>query len=167
MADKNGIRIEFVKIGEKLKEVVTFLDQAGKPLYKHISPLMLEFRLRDIVQVIVGASILAIPVGFTEETWTLGANLPLLNIFGFFLLSLLFISCFVFYTYYRAHIKSYYVEFFKRVFFTYFFSFLVVAVVLMLIQKAPWSTDFMLALKRVVLVAFPASMSAAVADMVK
>jgi uncharacterized membrane protein len=167
VAKKNTTHVEFVKIGEKLKEVVTFLDNAGKPLYKHISPLMLEFKFRDIVQVIVGASILAIPVGFTEETWVLGANLPLWNIFGFFLLSLFFISCFVYYNYYMNHIKTYYFDFFKRVFATYFLSFLVVSIVLILIQKAPWSIDPLLALKRVVLVTFPASMSAAVADMVK
>ena len=51
-----------------------------------------EFHLKDLLQVIIGASILAIPVGFTEETWRLGENLPMINIIGLLLLSLLFVT---------------------------------------------------------------------------
>jgi uncharacterized membrane protein len=50
--------------------------------------LLHAFELKDILQVIIGATILAIPVGFTEEAWRLGENLPWLNIIGLFLLSM-------------------------------------------------------------------------------
>jgi len=127
----------------------------------------LEFHLKDVLQVIIGASILAIPVGFTEETWKLGESLPLLNVMGFLILSLLFISIFVYYNYYINHLEKHWDEFIKRALATYMFSFIVVAVVLTLIQRTPWSTDWILAFKRIVLVTFPASMSASVADMIK
>jgi len=42
--------------------------------------LHLEFQLKDVLQVMIGASILSIPVGFTEETWYLGETLPMANI---------------------------------------------------------------------------------------
>lgn len=157
-----------VKIGGNLKEMTTIQDEKGRILHRMISPLMLEFRPKDVLQIIIGASILAIPVGYTEETWRLGELLPLSNVIGFLILSLVFISAFVYYNYYKKHgLKEHYDEFIKRVLSTYIFSFIVVAVLLTLIQKTPWNTDWILAFKRVVIVAFPSSMSAAVADMIK
>jgi uncharacterized membrane protein len=127
-----------------------------------------EFHPKDLLQVMIGASILAIPVGFTEETWELGGQLPLLNIIGLLILSVLFISAFVYYNYHRHHrLRKHWNEFVKRVFSTYVFSFLVVAILLTLIQRAPWATDTILAIKRVIIVTFPASMSAAIADVIK
>jgi uncharacterized membrane protein len=55
----------------------------------------------------------------------------------------------------------------KRVLAIYLFSLFVVALLLTLIQKCPWGTDNLLALKRILIVAFPASMSAAVSDTLK
>ena len=136
-------------------------------LHKITHPIV-EFHPRDIIQMIVGASILAIPVGFTEETWRLGEILPLKNVLGFMILSLSFIAIFVYYTYHRHHeIAMHWKEFIKRVVSTYIFAFLVVAVLLTLIQKTPWRADLILAFKRTVLVSFPASMSAAIADMIR
>jgi uncharacterized membrane protein len=127
-----------------------------------------EFHPKDLLQVMIGASILAIPVGFTEETWELGGQLPWINIFGLLIMSVLFIAAFVYYNYHRKHkVTKHWNEFTKRVFSTYVFSFLVVAILLTLIQRAPWKTDVLLAVKRIIIVSFPASMSAAVADMIK
>ena len=158
---------EVIRINGKLKEVITVLDKTGKILHKTVTPLMVEFYPRDIMQVIVGATILAIPVAFTQETWDLGLSLPLLNVIGVLVLALLFISVFVYYNFYRGHFKGQSDEFVKRVAATYFFSFFVVAILMTLIQRAPWTTDWLLAFKRCILVTFPASMSAAVADMIK
>ena len=158
---------EIIRVAGRLKEITTVRDEAGNILHKIIAPLMLEFHPRDIFQVIVGASILAVPVGFTEETWQLGGSLPLVNILGLLFLSVLFISLFVYHNYYRRRFAVHKKEFFKRVISTYFFSFLIVALILTLIQRAPWNIDWALALKRIIVVSFPASMSAAVADTIK
>jgi len=128
------------------------------------SPL---FKYKDVLQVIIGASILAIPVGFTEETWRLGGFLPWLNILGFVLLSLFFIAAFSYYHYYHNRLENHYVEFLKRVIWTYVLSFIVVGTLLTLIQAAPWFTVPSLAIKRTVIVTFPASLSGAVADVIK
>ncbi len=168
MSKKFQTKKEVIRVGGKLKEIVFVSDEKGKLLHKIISPLMVEFYARDLIQVMVGSSLLAIPVAFTEETWRLGESLPLMKVFGLMILSLFFISVFVYYNFYKSeHIRKHLNQFIKRVLLTYFLSFLMVALILTLIEKAPWSSDALLAIKRVILVAFPASMSAAGADMIK
>ena len=128
---------------------------------------MVELRPRDIMQMIVGATILAIPLGFTEETWKLGEQLALTNVLYLTALSILFISLFVYYNFYRFHLKGRVFEYVKRVIATYFVSLIVVGVLLTIIDKCPWQTDYMLAIKRIIIVSFPASMSATIADVLK
>ena len=156
-----------VRVAGKLREIVTVTDHTGKVVQKFMKPLMLEFYLRDVIQIIVGAAILTVPVAFTEEVWTLGETLPLNNVIALAALSLLFIGLFVYYNYYRVDFKHHRIGFFKRVLSTYLISILFVALFLTIIDRAPWGTDFILAFKRMVLIAFPASMSAAVVDIIK
>ncbi len=164
---KNVSKSESVRIGGQLKEIVTLYDEKGRVIQKVTNPLHVEFRAHDLLQVIVGSSILAIPVGFTEETWKLGESLPMLNIFLLLLISLVFISTFTYYTSYRHYIEQHSASYVKRVLGTYLLSFVVVALLLSIIQRTPWSTDALLALKRVIIVTLPASMSAAIADTLK
>jgi len=158
---------EVVKVGENIREITTISDEKGNIVHRIVSPLMIEFNPKDVLQVIIGAAILSIPVGYTEETWNLGQTLPIMNVIGFLVLSLVFISTFVYYNYYVGRIKGNFDEFAKRVLSTYILSFFVVGILLTLIQRAPWTSDFMIAFKRTVIVTFPASMSAAVADTIK
>ncbi|VGO17873.1 hypothetical protein PDESU_06475 [Pontiella desulfatans] len=155
------------RIGGYLHRVVPVVDATGKVLDYTLKPLMIEFKPRDVMQVIVGASLLSIPVSFTEEVWVLGSELPLANVIGLSALSLVFIGLFVYYNFYRFDFKGHTLEFIKRVAGTYFISLLVVALLLSIINKCPWGTDYMTAIKRILIVAFPASMSAAVSDSIK
>ena len=131
----------------------------------HQKQVFHEFVERDIIQVIVGATILAIPVGFTEETWVLGVQLPLANALLILAMSLAFVSIFTYYHYF--HTGLHHVNFYKRVLSTYLIAFLIVGLLLTVIQKAPWFTDTLLAFKRTVIVALPACMSAAITDTLK
>lgn len=144
------------------------MKKSGKKKENLVEPLKTEFQKKDMLQVIVGASILAVPVGFTEETWELGATLPWLNIIMLAILAIFFISLFAYAHYHRGRVRknsSYHVKnFFSRVIFTYVFSFLVVAVLLAIINVAPWTTDTTLAIKRTIIVTFPCSMGAAISD---
>lgn len=151
-------------IREAGQDVIMMHDESGGLLQKIILPFRIDFHLRDMVQVIVGGSLLALPISFTEEIWRLGELLPLLNILGIAFLSILFISIFSYHQYYRDCLKTHWFEFMKRVIFTYFCTLLLVGFILTLIERAPWQTDLILAIKRVVLVAFPASLSATVVD---
>lgn len=132
-----------------------------------VNPIIPQFSLKDTLQVIIGASILAVPVGFTEETWRLGETLPFINVLGLLALSVFFVTMFTYYHYHKHTQQNHHSVFVKRVVSTYVFSFLVVALIMTLIQRAPWSTDLILAVKRVVIVTFPSTMSAAIADTFK
>ena len=113
-----------------------------------------EFLARDFLQVVIGAGILAIPVGFTQETWDLAEALPLTNVLGFLIVSVIFIAMFSYFHYYKNTLAKNFDHFVERVFFTYLVAFLVVAILMDLIGKTPWLTDSILAFKRVVLVHF-------------
>jgi len=155
------------RVGGYLHRVVPILDNAGKVLDYALKPLMVEFRPRDLMQVIVGAAILAVPVAFTEETWRLGETLPLRNVLVLSAISILFIALFVYFNFYRFAFKGHATEYVKRVLAIYLFSLIVVGILLTTIRKAPWTSDSLLAVKRTLIVAFPASMSAAVSDALK
>ncbi len=155
------------RIGRTLHRVVPIVDSAGKVVQYAVTPLMVELRFRDVMQIFVGASLLAIPVGFTEEAWMLGERLPLGNILLLSLVSITFIASFVYFNFYRTQFRGFEFEFVKRILAIYLLSLLVVGLLLTIIQVTPWDTDPLLAIKRMVIVAFPASMSAAVSDMLK
>ena len=162
---RRGPRVE--RVGGYLHRVIPILDNAGRVIDHALKPLMVEFRPRDLMQVIVGAAILAVPVAFTEETWRLGETLPFRNVLILSALSILFIALFVYFNFYRFAFRGHALEYVKRVLAIYFFSLIVVGALLTVIQKAPWSADSLLAVKRTLIVAFPASMSAAISDALK
>ena len=168
MNEKINIKESTIKrIGGYLHRIVPIADKSGEIISYALKPIMLEFNPRDIMQVVIGASLLAIPVSLTEEAWNLGAQLPATNILLITLLSLLFISIFVYFNFYKVTLKGYVSEFVKRIFGTYLISILVVALILTLIQKCPWGIDNILAIKRIIIVAFPAAMSGTLSDTIK
>lgn len=152
------------RIAGRLHRVQPIVDAAGKVIHYAVSPLRVELRRRDIMQIIAGSAILAIPVAFTEETWALGQNLPDLNVYLIGVLSLTFISAYVYFNFYRELFDKYWMNFINRVLAIYFISLFVVGLLLTIIQVAPWLHDFNLALKRTIIVGFPASMSAVISD---
>ena len=168
MAQKVEVKETTIKrIGGYLHRIVPIADISGEIISYALKPIMLEFNTRDIMQVVIGASLLAIPVSLTEEAWVLGENLPLNNVIVIAALSLLLISVFVYYNFYKVTFKGYVLEFLKRVVGTYFISLLVVALILTIIQKCPWGVDNLLAIKRIIVVAFPAAMSGTLSDTIK
>lgn len=164
-------RREIIKVHGHHREITTVHDHEGKVVHKIVSPLMVEFHPRDLLQVMLGSALLAVPVGYTEETWRLGEQLPLPNILTILAISIIFIASFVYYNYYKHNnhnLKLHFGAFVKRVLATYFVSLVVVAFLLTVIQVAIWTgPESITAFKRVVIVTFPASISAAVADFLK
>lgn len=155
------------RVGGYLHRIIPISDTTGKVINYILKPIMVEFHPRDMMQVVVGASVLAIPVAFTEETWKLGVELPLLNVLALSGLSILFIALFVYLNFYRYLFKAHEMEFIKRVLAIYIFSLIVVGVLLTIIQRCPWGIDNIVAVKRILIVAFPASMSASLSDAIK
>lgn len=163
----SAVKITIKRIGGYLHKVIQIADGTGKIVQTVVSPFMVELKPRDILQIIVGASVLAIPVGLTEETWILGRELPLKNVILLGVISVIFISCFVYFNSYRFHLKSHVAEYIKRVAATYVLSLAVVGTLLTVIGKCPWGADNILAIKRIIITAFPASMAATISDNAK
>ncbi len=155
------------RVGGYLHRLVPVVDASGKVVQHALRPLMVELRSRDLIQILVGSSILAIPVGFTEETWNLGRTLPTANVVILAAVSLTFIALFVHFHFYKGYLRQYVTNYVLRVIAIYLISLAVVGLLLTIIQQCPWATDWVLAVKRVVIVTFPASLSATLADALK
>ena len=152
------------RIHGELHQVTPVLDQDGKVLTHHVRPLHLELSFKDRVQILVGATILAIPTAFTEEVWNMGDELSWISVISLAIVALVLIGLFIYLNSYQQHMKLYRGHFLDRLISTYVFSLIVVGILLMVVEKAPWVTDFSLALKRTIIGALPASMSATVTD---
>lgn len=155
------------RIGGYLHKIVEIKDVSGKIINTIVSPFMVELKPKDVLQIIVGATILALPVGLTEETWILAQELSFRNVMLLGVLSILFIALFVYFNFYRFNLKKYFFQYLKRVVATYGLSLIVVGLLLTIIEKCPWWTDSLLAVKRIIITALPASMAATISDTIK
>lgn len=165
--ENETIKRTIKRINGYLKEFIVVLDSSGRVVNQFVQPLMVELKPRDVMQIILGASILAVPIGFTEEAWTLGETLPTKNIVYLTILGFSFVAIYVYFNFYKNHLKNHVIEFFKRVFAIYFLSLVVVGVLLTIIDKCPWGIDNALAIKRILVTGFPCTMGAAVSDTIK
>ena len=169
MADQEEHKTTIARLGKDkhLHRLIPLFDSSGRVVQRVVKPLMVELHPRDVIQMLVGASLLAIPAAYTEETWNLGSDLPLANVLVLAGISIAFMAAFVYYNFYRNYFRRFALEYFKRVVLIYLLSAIVVGVLLTTIQKCPWGVDNMLAIKRILIVTFPASMSAAITDFLK
>ena len=137
MKKEETTRVSIKRVGGYLHKITHLMDETGNVIHTVISPFMVELKPWDILQIIVGASILAIPIWLTEEIWILGKELPFKNVVMLATISILFLAGFIYYNFYRFHFKEHLREYFKRVIWTYILSLIVVAVLLTIIQKCP------------------------------
>ncbi|MCO4794944.1 MAG: DUF2391 family protein [Bacteriovoracaceae bacterium] len=161
------LKTEIKRVDGYLKEVVTFFDDSGKPISHIINPLMVELRPRDIAQLFVGALLVASPLCFTEEVWQLSESLPKTNIYYLMLCSFVAVTMFVYFNFYRFKLKGHVIEFTKRIVAIYLITTLSVILVLFLINKFPVMTQPYIAMKRVILIGFPAIFGATITDYLK
>jgi len=123
-----------------------------------------NFNAEDIAQIAIGAFALSVPIAFSEEAWRLSASLPTLNLVLVVVLSLAFITLFAYQSVFQANIIKRRRAFLLRVLAAYLLTLLVVGIVLLALNKLPLLTDPILALKRIILIAMPASMGAIIVD---
>ena len=93
---------------------------------KIMEPVKTKFGIKNIMQAIVGAVILAIPIGFTQEVWELGETLPFWNIIIILILSLGFIGIFAYRNFSKNIPNFYWSNLIKRIFWSYFIAFFIV-----------------------------------------
>ena len=114
--------------------------------------------------ILVGASVLAIPVGFSEEIWALGSELSIWNIVVLSPISIILIALYVCFTFYSELFNQYRFEHVKRAIAIYLLSLVVVAILLTEIPVASWGIGPGVALKPIVIAPFPASRDASVSN---
>lgn len=162
-----NFKTEVKRIEGYLKEVVTFLDDSGEPISHVINPLMVELRPRDVMQIFVGALFVATPLCFTEEVWKLSETLKLQNIYLLILSSVVTVSLFQYFNFYRFKLKGNIIEFLKRIISTYFITTISIIFILSLIDKFPVTSDSVVAFKRVIIISFPSVFGATLTDYLK
>ncbi len=123
-----------------------------------------SFNMEDVSQVCVGAFALAVPVSFSEEAWQLGGTLPATNLLLLMSLSLCFLGVYAYQSVFQRNIKHRIPVFIFRILIAYFLAALVVAMVLLALDKLPIIEEPILSLKRVIVITMPASMGAIVVD---
>lgn len=155
------------KIGGYFHKITPIFDSTGKLINNVVTPLQIELQFKDVFQIIVGSYLLAVPVAFTEEVWVLSEQLSLNRVLGICAISIFFISCFIYHNFYKLALKEHWFDFIKRIVVTYGLTLLAVGLFLTLITKCPWGADNLLAIKRIIIVAFPASMAATISDTIK
>ena len=118
----------------------------------------------DVIQVVVGASALAVPVAFSEESWNLSRTLPIQNIVFLIFLSVSFMGLYSFHSIFQGDIKYRLTIFIYRNILDYGLTLLVVFIVLLALNRMPIISETTVAIKRVIILSFPASMGAVVVD---
>lgn len=161
------LKTEVKRINGYLKEVVTFFDSSGKPVSQIINPLMVELKPRDILQIFVGAFLIAAPLSFTEEVWTLSENLKRKNVYALGLISLTVATLFIYFNFYRFNLRGHFAEFIKRTITTYLITIGSIVLLLSLIDKFPIFEFPYVAIKRVIIIGFPAIFGAVISDYLK
>lgn len=122
------------------------------------------FNQEDLLQIIIGSSVLAVPVAFTEESWKLSYTLPVQNLVLIFVLSVLFSTIYAYINIFQKKIEKRLWVFISRIVISYMISLVVVSVILLSLNKLPILSDTIVALKRVIIISFPASMGAIIVD---
>lgn len=123
-----------------------------------------HFNLEDASQVLVGAFALAVPISFSEEAWRLGESLPMANLLMLLSLSVIFLSFFAYQSVFQSRIRHRVSIFIFRVIIAYTIAAIVVALVLLCLDKLPLLTEPLVAIKRIIVITMPASMGAIVVD---
>jgi len=126
--------------------------------------MSLNLNGEDIAQIIIGAAVLAVPISFSEEAWVSAITLPLPNLLLVVLLSFGFLTLYSYQSLFQASVKNRLFIFVFRICLAYLLTSVVVAVVLLSLDKLPLLGDPIVALKRIILVSMPASMGAIVVD---
>ena len=123
-----------------------------------------RFSVQDVVEIALGACVMAFPVATTEEVWNLGTELSVARVLLFSIASLFFLAILIFGLHGHGRENQEWGVFARRVGTTYFLTLVICALLLFGVDRLELFTDPMTGFKRTILVAFPASFAATVVD---
>ena len=122
------------------------------------------YNWRDLAEAAIGASVIAFPVATTEEVWNLSAELPLGRVLLFALASIAILALVVFTIHQNDGFSFNRRAFILRVTGTYGVSLLIAALLLFGLDRLDLLHEPLIALKRTIIVAFPASFAGTAVD---
>lgn len=124
----------------------------------------LYFNAEDASQIAIGAFAMAMPIAFTEEAWRMAETLPVINFIFLALLSVFFLTHYAYYSLFQGDVERRLVGYIVRIIAAYAITLLVVGCVLFALNKFPILTETAVALKRLIIIAMPASLGAIIVD---
>lgn len=124
----------------------------------------LSFNLEDASQVMIGAFALAVPISFSEEAWRMSATLPIANLALMVVISIAFLSFYTYQGVFQGNVRKRVAVYLARIAIAYGITALVVAMILLALDKLPILLDPVLAIKRLIIISMPASMGAIIVD---
>ena len=128
---------------------------------KHVES---PFTSKDVAEIAVGSCVMAFPVAITEEVWNLGVELTVGRALLILLSSIVFIAWFAYELYYDPTLRHPHREIARRVLAVYGLTLAISACILLVIDRLLILDAPLVALKRTIIVAFPASFAATVVD---
>ncbi|GAB6263511.1 DUF2391 family protein [Photobacterium sp. CCB-ST2H9] len=123
-----------------------------------------KFNTEDLGQIVIGAFALGVPISFSEEAWQLSETLPLLNLTVLVSITLVFIGLYAYQSMFGQNIHRRVPVFLARVFGAYLITYLVVCLILFSLNQFPILDNWVVAVKRALVIAMPASMGAIIVD---
>lgn len=163
----DNFKTEVKRVNGYLKEVVTFFDSSGNPISHIMNPMMVELKPRDVLQLFVGSFLIASPLCLTEEIWNLSISLHTINVYALSILSIIVVTLFIYFNFYKGKLKGNVINFFKRVVATFMITFSCVVLILVLIDKFPIFDSPSVAIKRLMIISFPTIFGAVISDYIK
>lgn len=118
---------------------------------------------RDVAEIVIGSCVLAFPVSVTEEVWNLSKTLPIGRVLYMAIWSIIFIALFTYHRYFRGQLRGNVGRFVLRVAAVYFVTVVSAATILLALNQLT-TVETVVAIKRVVIVSFPASFAATIVD---
>ena len=118
---------------------------------------------RDVAEIVIGSCVLAFPVSVTEEVWNLSKTLRLGRVLYMSTWSVIFIALFTYHRYFRGQLRGNVGRFVLRVAAVYFVTVASAATILLALNQLT-TVETVVAIKRVVIVSFPASFAATIVD---
>ncbi len=128
------------------------------------APRTSKLRARDVAEFASGAGVIAFPIAATEEIWNLSIELSLSRALLIAVATLFSIGVIVWLLYHKGELPEDRQDFLLRVLTGYGLTLLISAGLLLMIDRLELATDPVLALKRTILVAFPASFAGTAVD---
>ncbi|MEL6115703.1 DUF2391 family protein [Photobacterium sp. SP02] len=123
-----------------------------------------KFNAEDLGQIVIGAFALGVPISFSEEAWQLSESLPLLNLSVLVVLTLAFMGLYAYQSMFGQNIRKRVPVFLVRVLGAYLITYLVVCLILFSLNQFPLIDNWVVAVKRALIIAMPASMGAIIVD---